>query len=482
MFKTKFGFKNWSGSVESKNIVVYEPKNKIELQDFVTINNLSETRMHLRPFSAGHAYSNVLLSNNTILIDLTKMNNVIRCSVAENTIEVEPGIQMQDLLLYLEKCRRTIYNMPGCLNLSIGGCISAASHGSGIKATVAESVKQMEVLKSDGSIVTLTNIDPDFIGFVGCMGAMGIAISITLHLIPIQIYQDTLLVFDSAIKVQKHGYVGHSQFFWVPIENKFLYFNRAPLPLTSTQKTNKQSLLGKIEEKFEGIGGKALNSFRSTFNILSSKRTFSLLSNIFENSLRQLPNKNSLFELTLPLSREAVGLQPYFELSEDCEIFVPAPYFIESFQLFNEFYDFILNGKTTDQDIVMHLALKYKKMDEIKECALPETLFSSPVLCRFVPSTSLSIMAPNYQQDMWAISFPWYGSKKNVIKYKNAMNILIEMCVGEFGAKVHLGKYHNVAIVPQLKRRYEIKKMRKIISKWDPKKIFTNDFIASWFY
>src|ERR1700677_198803 len=179
------GFSNWSRSVKNAQAHVIKPATEEHLISFVRNNFQKEFPLKIRPFSAGHAYSDVMSppmgDEKFVFIDLSGWKNIVHAS--DDEVTVQPGVLFHDLLEMLEsKMNRTMENMTGCLNLSMGGIVAAASHGSGFAATIAEQLVSLRLLQADGSVRDVSVSDPLMPFLVGGMGAFGIFLSLTFRL------------------------------------------------------------------------------------------------------------------------------------------------------------------------------------------------------------------------------------------------------------------------------------------------------------
>jgi hypothetical protein len=187
--------------------------------------------------------------------------------------------------------------------------------------------------------------------------------------------------------------------------------------------------------------------------------------------------------LALPTAHQARGIKSYFDISEDCELFFPMTRLEEIFDLYNGLYTILLqpdfDWKENDHLTAVTLLQKHNLESRVKALVHPKTLFTDPHICRFLPATDTSVMAPNYQQDRLALTFTWFGNKDHHPLYQQAMDLFIEVGILEFGAKVHLGKYHSPQ--PLVKSQYPVTDVKLKINEYDPRHIFQNEYLLTLF-
>lgn len=78
-----------------------------------------------------------------------------------------------------------VHNLASLPHISVAGAIATATHGSGRRlGNLASAVAAIELLRSDGSLVTVSRGDATFDGLVVGLGAMGAVVSVTLDVEP----------------------------------------------------------------------------------------------------------------------------------------------------------------------------------------------------------------------------------------------------------------------------------------------------------
>ncbi|MCB0098970.1 MAG: FAD-binding protein, partial [Caldilineaceae bacterium] len=145
-----------------------------------------------------------------VLIALNRLNRIVRLDPAERVAVVEPGVVNLDVskaaaphgLYYApDPSSQLICTIGGNVAFNSGGahCLKygmTANHVLGIKAVLPDG----EVVELGGD--SLENVGPDLSGFfVGSEGLFGIALEITLRLLPKpEVYRTVLAAYDTLTK------------------------------------------------------------------------------------------------------------------------------------------------------------------------------------------------------------------------------------------------------------------------------------------
>jgi FAD/FMN-containing dehydrogenase len=142
-----------------------------------------------------HAMGGQQFLDNGVLLDMTRLNNVIRFDPMHGLVEVQGGIMWPALIEYLRNAQRNnppvtwtiAQKQTGCDQLTIGGAISANAHGRGLKMTpLIGDLENVTVALVDGSIVKCSRVENRelFNLVVGGYGLLGVIVRATLRLVP----------------------------------------------------------------------------------------------------------------------------------------------------------------------------------------------------------------------------------------------------------------------------------------------------------
>lgn len=478
-------WKNYSHSIENTNQVI-TPKNIDELQN--TLRNIKRTQT-LRCISAAHSYSGSITSGSEIegdtvvLCDLKHFNGIY-LDTKKSIVEVGPAVTFEQLMIYLEENNCCLPNSTGCLSLSLGGCFSMASHGSGYLASVPDLVQSVRIMNAKGEICNVKNTSKEFKLIAGGMGVFGIVLELTLNIVPqleyyseehipveieskqfLELIQDTTAQMEDTNLAQKC----FDHFYWTPIRNYAYYFRRRKVDSDhNADKINYESTLGKLSDSLSPISAKVLDQIRN-HNWISADTAFTLLANLYGVAVKQYSTCNTFYSLSKPISDVATKIRDSFEVAHDCELFFPRDKIMDVLHMYNFLYTLILTdseNEMKEEEEFIHQLKNNDLWDELQIIRSDRkhariSLFTAPLEVRYVPKTYRSYMAPNAEQDVWSISFGWFGRKEHLIYNKRVLQLFIKVGIRLFDCKLHWGKYSplgeidkNDSLIVEIKKRY----------------------------
>lgn len=172
--------KNWAGNITYSTGNVFYPATTEEVQQLV------KNHSKIKALGTKHCFNRIADSTNN-LVSTSKMNNVVSLDTKNNTVTVEGGIKYGELAPYLDQKGFALHNLASLPHISVGGSITTATHGSGIKnGNLSSAVTGLEVVTADGNIVNFSKeADAEKLNaaVVG-LGAIGIFTKVTLAIEP----------------------------------------------------------------------------------------------------------------------------------------------------------------------------------------------------------------------------------------------------------------------------------------------------------
>ncbi len=91
-------------------------------------------------------------------------------------------MRYSDLVVRLAERGCALHNLASLPHITVVGATATGTHGSGNRSgSLSTSVAELEIVRSDGELVTLTPADPDFPGAVVHLGALGVVTRIGLR-------------------------------------------------------------------------------------------------------------------------------------------------------------------------------------------------------------------------------------------------------------------------------------------------------------
>ena len=103
----------------------------------------------------------------------------------KNTVNIQAGTKITDLLFDLKKENLSIFSVPGGVHITVGGAISANAIGKDSSknfASFGDSVKSLKVMMHSGIIKNFKSNSKNFRQFIGSFGFFGIILSAEIKL------------------------------------------------------------------------------------------------------------------------------------------------------------------------------------------------------------------------------------------------------------------------------------------------------------
>jgi alditol oxidase len=169
---------NWAGNLDYGATALYRPNTLEQLQELVRANR------RVKVLGTRHSF-NAIADTNGVQISLENLDRVVEIDRRQQTVTVEAGISYGHLCPQLQTQGLALHNLASLPHISIAGACSTATHGSGDRnGNLATAVSALELVASDGQILTLDRGDPDFPGAVVNLGGLGVVSKLTLDLEP----------------------------------------------------------------------------------------------------------------------------------------------------------------------------------------------------------------------------------------------------------------------------------------------------------
>jgi len=178
---------------------VIRPSSVEQLQACLEITNTQNFNIAVRGGGASYTDGYAVNDEDSVLLDLSKLNNILEINEFDNYVTVEAGVTWEKLKEALDKrgLRTPFWGPFSGLRATVGGSMSqnTISHGSGAYGISASSALSFDVILADGSVLStgsasascapfLRHFGPDLTGlFTGDCSTLGIKARITLPLI-----------------------------------------------------------------------------------------------------------------------------------------------------------------------------------------------------------------------------------------------------------------------------------------------------------
>ena len=184
---------NWAGNVSFAS-ALEAPRSVDELQELVAASE------KLRVLGTGHSFNRIADRTGT-LVSVADLPKVIE--VGERGVTVSAGLRYGEITAALEAQGLALHNLGSLPHISVAGACSTGTHGSGdTNGTLASAGSAITFIGADGELVTRNRDDPDFLGSVISLGALGVTVRLTLDTRPA--YEISQVVYDG-VPVRRLG-------------------------------------------------------------------------------------------------------------------------------------------------------------------------------------------------------------------------------------------------------------------------------------
>ncbi|KAJ7072166.1 D-arabinono-1,4-lactone oxidase-domain-containing protein [Mycena amicta] len=217
---TETQFVNWGRSFECLPLAILEPTN--EEQCVQAVKLVEKEGLTLRVVGVGHSPSDIACTGG-FMLRMTQMNRVMEINNKENYVVAEASITLTKLYSELARHDLAMSNLGSISDVTLGGVVSTATHGSGITfGPLSGDVLELHILLADGSIVLCSaDILADLFHATLCgLGTTGIILTIKLGVEKSfrlkeqqwsMSFDDLLVDFDRLVHSSEHV-----RFWWLP--------------------------------------------------------------------------------------------------------------------------------------------------------------------------------------------------------------------------------------------------------------------------
>jgi xylitol oxidase len=168
---------NWGGNYTYGARTIHRPTTLEQVQELVA------AAPRVRVLGSRHSFTDVADSEELVALDALPADVVV--DRAAGTVSVGAGVRYGELAEALRPEGVALHNLASLPHISIGGAIATATHGSGdANGNLATAVARLELVRSDGEVVTASRGDPDFDGLVVGLGALGAVTRVTIDVEP----------------------------------------------------------------------------------------------------------------------------------------------------------------------------------------------------------------------------------------------------------------------------------------------------------
>jgi alditol oxidase len=168
---------NWAGNYTYRAGALHEPDTLDDLRRVVS------RAASIRALGTRHSFNDI--GDAAELVSLGRLPGEIAIDQESMTVTVPAAMTYGALAVQLVENGLALHAMASLPHISVGGAIQTGTHGSGDRnGNLATAVRGLELITSEGDIVTVARGDDDFAGMIVALGALGIVTRVTLDIEP----------------------------------------------------------------------------------------------------------------------------------------------------------------------------------------------------------------------------------------------------------------------------------------------------------
>ncbi|MET9969116.1 FAD-binding protein [Streptomyces sp. NPDC006356] len=171
---------NWAGNI------IYTAKELHRPYSLDAIGTLVAGSAKVRVLGSGHSFNRIAEPGpEGLLLSIADLPPVIDVDRTARTVRVSGGVRYAELARAVYAHGFALPNMASLPHISVAGSVATGTHGSGVgNGALASSVREVELVTGDGSVVVVGRGDARFGGAVTSLGALGVVTALTLDLEP----------------------------------------------------------------------------------------------------------------------------------------------------------------------------------------------------------------------------------------------------------------------------------------------------------
>ena len=168
---------NWAGNYTYRAARLHRPSTLEAVQEIVA------AAPRVRVIGSRHSFNGIADSNE--LVSLDALPGDVEVDHDARTVSFGGWLKYGELVEVLNREGVALHNLASLPHISVAGAVATGTHGSGDAiGNLATAVAGLEIVTSDGSLLTAKRGDPDFDGLVVGLGAVGAVTRMTLDVEP----------------------------------------------------------------------------------------------------------------------------------------------------------------------------------------------------------------------------------------------------------------------------------------------------------
>jgi len=173
------GLTNWAGSLAYSAESVHYPTSVAEVQELVS------RLPRVRALGTRHSFNTIADSPGGALISLSELAPEVTIDADAMSVSVTGGTRYGVLAAELQAHGYALHNTGSLPHISVAGATATGTHGSGDRnGILSTAVSGVELVRADGSLVTVDRSNPDLKALAVGLGAFGVMTRVVLDIQP----------------------------------------------------------------------------------------------------------------------------------------------------------------------------------------------------------------------------------------------------------------------------------------------------------
>jgi L-gulonolactone oxidase len=305
---------SWNENLTYNYKSLFKITSEKELQDVIKKSE------KIRVFGSKQSSADIASGTET-LVDITSYNKILSYNESEQTITVQSGLILGDLLDYIEEKGWCIPCLPDINTVTIGGALATGTHGTS-GHLLCEYITNCKIILADGSIKEISAKDESINAFRVSLGVLGVFSEITFQCEPMYTLhikegpeKDAKWLPRIEERLQKHDFL---RILWLPHTNKGYVITGDKIEPTTEVKED----LGPKYLKHRRTTSKILYKYTHVFPWFTAIANKLLYTGFFSTTKE---HKGSLYQATVTKSRGStlelaewtIGLDKFPEVFEE---------------------------------------------------------------------------------------------------------------------------------------------------------------------
>jgi xylitol oxidase len=170
---------NWAGNLAYSADSVHHPTSVVEVQELVA------RLPWVKALGTRHSFNTVADSPGGALISLSELAPEVTIDADAMTVSVTGGTRYGVLAAELQSQGYALHNTGSLPHISVAGATATGTHGSGDRhGILSTAVSAVELVRADGSLVTVDRSNPDLKALAVGLGAFGVITRLVLDMQP----------------------------------------------------------------------------------------------------------------------------------------------------------------------------------------------------------------------------------------------------------------------------------------------------------